>query len=43
MRVELDFLAVLAQWPLLLKGVAWTMGLTVVSAVIGVVVGVAFA
>ncbi|MES2942825.1 MAG: amino acid ABC transporter permease [Pseudomonadota bacterium] len=43
MRVELDFLAVLAQWPLLAKGVLWTMGLTVISAVIGVVVGVAFA
>ena len=43
MRVELDFIAVLSQWPLLAKGVAWTMGLTVISAVIGVVIGVAFA
>jgi len=24
MRIQLDFMAVLAQWPLLLKGVAWT-------------------
>jgi polar amino acid transport system permease protein len=39
MRVTFDFLAVLAQWPLLLKGVAWTLGLTVISAVIGVTVG----
>ncbi|MCY1164569.1 MAG: amino acid ABC transporter permease [Pseudomonadota bacterium] len=43
MRVELDFIAVLSQWPLLAKGVAWTVGLTVISAVIGVVLGVAFA
>ncbi|HEY0818568.1 MAG TPA: amino acid ABC transporter permease [Rhizobacter sp.] len=43
MRVTLDFLAVLADWPLLLKGVAWTVALTAVSAVIGVVLGVACA
>ncbi|MDO9360240.1 MAG: amino acid ABC transporter permease [Polaromonas sp.] len=43
MRVELEFMAVLSQWPLLAKGVAWTVGLTVVSAVIGVLLGVAFA
>ena len=43
MRIEFDFLAVLVQWPLLLKGVAWTMGLTVVSAVLGVSIGVVFA
>jgi polar amino acid transport system permease protein len=36
-----DFLSILASWPLLLQGVAWTVGLTVVSAVIGVGVGVA--
>src|SRR5438128_10179191 len=41
MRVAFDFLSILSQWPMLLKGVAWTLGLTVVSAVIGVVVGVA--
>jgi polar amino acid transport system permease protein len=39
-RIDLDFLAVLVQWPLLLKGVGWTLALTAVSAVIGVVVGV---
>jgi polar amino acid transport system permease protein len=40
MAVELDFLAVLAQWPLLLKGIGWTVLLTLVSAVLGVLVGV---
>jgi polar amino acid transport system permease protein len=43
MRVTFDFLSVLSQWPLLLKGVVWTLGLTVISAVIGVLVGVACA
>ena len=32
MRVELDFIAVLSQWPLLAKGVLWTVGFTVISA-----------
>ncbi|MEN9670414.1 MAG: hypothetical protein RL018_691 [Pseudomonadota bacterium] len=40
MRIDLDFLAILSQWPLLLKGVAWTLALTTISATIGVVVGV---
>lgn len=43
MRIQLDFLAVLAQWPLLAVGVAWTLGLTAIASVIGVLVGVAFA
>ena len=43
MSIELDFWAVLADWPLLLKGVLWTLVLTVVSAVIGVGVGIACA
>jgi polar amino acid transport system permease protein len=43
MRVTFDFLAVLSQWPMLLKGVAWTLGLTAVSAVVGVFVGIACA
>jgi polar amino acid transport system permease protein len=43
MGLQLDFLAVLAQWPLLLEGVAWTVGLAVVSAVLGVALGVACA
>ena len=43
MRIDLDFAAVLAQWPLLVNGVLWTLGLTAVSALIGVVVGIACA
>ena len=43
MRIDLDFLAILSQWPLLLKGVAWTLALTTISATIGGVVGVACA
>jgi len=39
--VSLDFGAVLAQWPLLLRGAAFTLGLTAVSAVLGVVLGIA--
>ncbi|MGE0332058.1 MAG: amino acid ABC transporter permease [Ramlibacter sp.] len=41
--ITLDFGAVLAQWPLLVKGVAWTVGLTAISAVIGVALGIACA
>jgi polar amino acid transport system permease protein len=43
MRITFDFLAVLSQWPLLLKGVAWTLALTAVSAVVGVALGIACA
>jgi len=43
MGIELDFPAVLAQWPLLAKGVLWTLGLTAISAVIGLLVGTACA
>lgn len=43
MALSLDFAAVLTQWPLLLRGVGWTLGLTAVSAVLGVVVGIACA
>jgi polar amino acid transport system permease protein len=38
--ITLDFAAVLAQWPQLAQGVALTVGLTAVSAVIGVGVGI---
>jgi polar amino acid transport system permease protein len=38
-----DFWAVLEQWPLLARGVAWTLGLTAVSAVLGVSLGIACA
>jgi polar amino acid transport system permease protein len=41
LRVEFDFLAVLAQWPLLLQGLGWTIGLTLVSALLGGLIGVA--
>jgi polar amino acid transport system permease protein len=40
MSVELDFAAVLSQWPFLLKGVLWTLGLTAVALVLGLLVGV---
>lgn len=43
MQIELDFMAVLAQWPLLLKGAAWTLALTTISAVLGVALGIACA
>jgi polar amino acid transport system permease protein len=39
--VALDFLAVLEQWPALLRGAAFTLGLTAVSAAVGGAVGVA--
>ena len=39
--VALDFGAVLAQWPALLRGAAFTLGLTAVSALLGGAVGVA--
>jgi polar amino acid transport system permease protein len=43
MRIELDFPAVLAQWPLLLHGLYWTVGLTAVATVLGMALGIAFA
>jgi polar amino acid transport system permease protein len=41
MSVNLDFAAVLVQWPLLLQGLVWTVALTVVSAIVGLMLGVA--
>ena len=38
--ISFDFMAVLQQWPMLARGVAWTVGLTAVSAVLGVALGV---
>ncbi|GAA0745080.1 amino acid ABC transporter permease [Ideonella azotifigens] len=35
-----DFWAVLAEWPLLLQGLAWTLGLTVVATLVGMAVGI---
>ena len=43
MLIQLDFLAVLIDWRMLLKGVAWTVGLTAIATVIGVAVGIGFA
>ena len=43
MAVQLDFAAILVEWPLLLRGVAVTVGLTAVSAVLGLALGVACA
>lgn len=40
MLVTLDFWAVLAQWPILLKGLAWTVALTAVATVVGVAIGI---
>ena len=39
MNIEFDFCAVLAEWPLLLRGVAWTIGLTAIGTVLGMIVG----
>ena len=39
MSIELDFGAILIEWPQLLKGVGWTLFLTLSSTVIGVSVG----
>jgi polar amino acid transport system permease protein len=43
MSSQLDFLTVLDQWPLLAKGLMVTIALTAVSAVCGLVVGIACA
>ena len=40
MNITFDFSAILAQWPLLLKGVAWTVYLSLLAAVVGVAVGI---
>jgi polar amino acid transport system permease protein len=41
--ISFDFSAVLAEWPLLAKGAAATVGLTVVSATVGIALGIACA
>jgi polar amino acid transport system permease protein len=41
--IQLDFAAVLLEWPLLAKGIAWTIALTAIAAVLGVALGVACA
>ena len=37
----LDFGAVLVDWPLLLRGAAFTLGLTAIAAILGVALGIA--
>jgi polar amino acid transport system permease protein len=41
--IQLDFLTVFGQWPLLLKGLLVTIALTAASAVLGLVAGIACA
>jgi polar amino acid transport system permease protein len=41
--MEFDFGAVLVDWRLLAKGIAWTVGLTAIATLIGMAVGVACA
>jgi polar amino acid transport system permease protein len=41
--IQLDFSAVLVDWPLLLRGAAFTLGLTAVASVLGLALGVACA
>lgn len=36
--IEFDFRAVLAEWPLLLRGLAWTVGLTAVAVPLGLLI-----
>lgn len=43
MRIALDFWPILAQWPLLLVGAAWTLGLTAIATLLGGIIGIACA
>ena len=43
MNIEFDFGAILVDWRLLAKGITWTIGLTAIATLIGMVVGVACA
>jgi polar amino acid transport system permease protein len=43
MKIQLDFAAVLAEWPMLLTGVAWTLALTIASVLAGTLLGIACA
>jgi len=40
MKIELDFAAVLSEWPLLLAGVGWTLALTMASVLVGTLLGI---
>ena len=35
MPLQLDFMSILVQWPLLLRGAAWTVGLTAIATLLG--------
>jgi len=41
--IQLDFAAVLVDWPLLLRGAAFTLGLTAIATLLGVALGIACA
>ena len=43
MKIQLDFGAVLAEWPILLQGVGWTMALTLSAVLVGTSLGILFA
>ncbi len=43
MLIQLDFSAVLAAWPLLVRGVVWTIGLTAIGTALGLLLGSACA
>ena len=43
MLIQLDFGAILSEWPLLLTGVGWTLALTCAALVMGTALGVACA
>lgn len=43
MKIQLDFGAVLSEWPLLLTGVGWTLTLTAAAVVAGTLLGIACA
>jgi polar amino acid transport system permease protein len=40
MRIQLDFLAVLSEWPLLLTGIGWTLLLTLAAVLVGTTLAV---
>jgi polar amino acid transport system permease protein len=40
MKIQLDFGAVLSEWPLLLTGVGWTLALTTAAVVVGTTLGI---
>ena len=43
MKIQLDFAAVLSEWPLLATGVGWTLALTLASVLVGMLLGIACA